>query len=384
MNIKIKLIILFISLFTAQVVLGQQVYEGKWTTEKAHQWYNSYDWLVGANFNPSTAINQLEMWQAETFDLETISRELKWSAELGFNLHRVYLHNLVWQYDSKAFIERIDQFLEVADKYDIKIMFVLFDDVWDPNPKLGKQREPVPHRHNSGWMQAPGREYLEDPSKDPLLEGYVKGILTAFKNDNRVAVWDLYNEPTQENTNWYGEKAEKMTDLAPDVKRVHSLRLVKKTFKWAREVNPSQPLTMGIWWGDINNWGAPEKLPAVDRVMIENSDIITFHTYDKDMKVVHKKIQELKKYDRPIICTEYMARSENNTFRNVMKILKDENIGAINWGFVAGKTNTIYPWRSWQDNFKVEPELWHHDILRPDGTPFDQAEVDFIKALIKE
>lgn len=361
-----------------------QIYEGKWTTAQANKWYSSYDWVAGANFNPSTAINQLEMWQAETFDLDTIDRELKWSADLGFNMHRVYLHNLVWQQDSAAFIDRIDQFLDVADKYDIKIMFVLFDDVWDPNPALGKQREPKPHTHNSGWMQAPGREYLEDESKDPLLEGYVKGILTAFKNDNRVAVWDLYNEPIQENTDWYGVNAAIQTDLDPDEKRPLSLRLVKKTFKWAREVNPSQPLTMGIWWGDINNWGTPEKLPEIDRLMIENSDIITFHTYDNNLDIIRTKIKELKKYDRPIICTEYMARTVNNKFENVMPLLKKYNIGAINWGFVAGKTNTIYPWHSWQEKFTAEPEIWHHDILRADGTPYDQKEIELIKSLTSE
>lgn len=380
MSTRVSMRIMLISFLTFQIGFGQ-VYEGKWTKEKANKWYSSYDWFAGTNFNPSTAINQLEMWQAETFDLETIDRELKWSADLGFNMHRVYLHNLLWQQNSCAFIDRINQFLDVADTYNIKIMFVLFDDVWDPNPKLGKQREPVPHRHNSGWLQAPGKEYLQNEAMHPLLEAYVKGVLTAFKNDNRVAVWDLYNEPTQENTGWYGEASVNKTELAPDVKRKYTLRLVKKTFKWAREVNPSQPITMGIWWNDINNWGTPEKLLEVDRVMIENSDIITFHTYDKDINIVHKKISELKKYGRPIICTEYMARSENNTFENLMPIFKAENIGAISWGFVAGKTNTIYPWRSWQETFTSEPQIWHHDILRSDGTPYDQAEVNLIKSL---
>ncbi|WP_298238941.1 cellulase family glycosylhydrolase [uncultured Algibacter sp.] len=379
MSKRISIGILLISFLTIQMY--GQVYEGKWSEEKANKWYSSYDWFAGTNFSPSTAINQLEMWQAETFDLETIDRELKWSADLGFNLHRVYLHNLLWQQNSCAFIDRMDQFLEVADKYNIKIMFVLFDDVWDPNPKLGKQREPVPHRHNSGWLQAPGKEYLQNEGMHPLLEAYVKGVLSAFKNDNRVAVWDLYNEPTQENTGWYGEESVNKTELAPDIKRKYTLRLVKKTFKWAREVNPSQPITMGIWWNDINNWGTPEKLLDVDRVMIENSDIITFHTYDKDINIVNKKISELKKYGRPIICTEYMARSENNTFENLMPLFKEENIGAISWGFVSGKTNTIYPWHSWQETFTAEPEIWHHDILRQDGTPYDQGEIDLIKTL---
>ena len=363
------------------VVTHTSALSQRWSEEKAIKWYNSYAWMAGTNFAPSTAINQLEMWQAETFDLKTIDRELKWSAELGFNLHRVFLHNLVWQQNSEEFLTRIDQYLAVSDKYGIKTMIVLLDDVWDPHPVLGKQRDPVPHRHNSGWVQAPGREYLEDESKHPLIEAYVKGVIERFKNDNRVAIWDLYNEPANANTNSYGETSEYKTELSSADKEKYSLRLVKKVFQWAREVNPSQPLTMGIWRGNTDDWGTPGKLPAVDRVMIENSDVITFHTYDNNIKGVQSKIDQLKKYGRPIICTEYMARTNNNLFQDVMPLFKEENVGAINWGFVSGKTNTIYPWESWDKTFTGEPEIWFHDILRKDGEPYSKEEAELIKSL---
>lgn len=370
----LQIIVLFILVF-------QFSHSQQWSEEKATKWYAQFDWVTGTNFGPSNAINQLEMWQEESFDLETIDRELKWSAELGFNMHRVFLHNLVWQRNSEKYLERIDRFLDVADKYDMKIMFILFDDVWDPFPVMGKQREPVKGRHNSGWVQAPGREYLEDPSKDPILEGYVKGILSHYKNDNRVAIWDLYNEPANPNTNSYGETSEYKTELGPSKKDEHTLRLVTKTFQWAREVNPSQPLTMGIWRGDVSKWDTPSQLPAVDRVMMEQSDVITFHTYDNNIKDVQYKIDQLKKYNRPIICTEYMARTNNNLFQDVMPLFKKENVGAINWGFVSGKTNTIYPWETWEKAYDQEPEIWFHDILRKDGTPYSEEEVQLIKKL---
>ncbi len=367
-----------------QSIYGQDILKGKWSVEKANNWYSQYDWFAGTNFSPSTAINQLEMWQAETFDIETIDRELKWSAELGFNMHRVFLHNLIWQQNSEEFLNRIDQFLEVADKYNIKTMMVLLDDVWDPYPISGTQRDPFPHRHNSGWVQAPGREYLEDESKHPLIESYVKGVIKRFKSDNRIAIWDLYNEPANPNTNSYGEKSEDKTELSPSNKEKFSLRLAQKVFRWAREGNPSQPLTMGIWQGNINNWGTPEKLPDVDKVMIKNSDIITFHTYANNTNDVRKIIEQLKKYKRPIICTEYMARTNNNTFKDIMPIFKEEHIGAINWGFVAGKTNTIYPWKTWDETFTKEPDIWFHDILRSNGTPFSEEEIKLIKSLTKK
>ncbi len=150
---------------------------------------------MGANFNPSSSINQLEFWQEDTFDPETIDRELKWSADLGMNLHRVYLHNLLWKQDSIGFLNRLENYLGLAQKHKIKTMFVLLDDVWHPIPKLGVQPEPVPHVHNSGWVQSPGAEILGDTTRHHELESYIKGVVGHFADDNRVLVWDVYNEP---------------------------------------------------------------------------------------------------------------------------------------------------------------------------------------------
>lgn len=348
----------------------------RWSEQKAWDWYNEQPWLVGTNFNPSTAINQLEFWQADTFDPQTIERELKWSADLGMNLHRVYLHNLLWKQDSVGFLNRLEDYLKISNKYGIKTMFVLLDDVWHPVPKLGKQPEPVPHVHNSGWVQAPGAEILGDTTRHDELKGYVKGVLDRFKSDDRVLLWDVYNEPD----NVAGQPGRKELEVLN--KQEYSLALLKKVMHWSRSVNPSQPLTSGIWRGTIDHWGTPDSLPAVDRYMIKNSDVISFHAYDGDTLDVKRKIQELKKYKRPLLCTEYIARGVGNTFQAVMPIFKANNIAAINWGFVSGKTNTIYPWSSWDMRFTDEPEIWHHDILREDGTPYKQNEVDFIREII--
>lgn len=347
----------------------------RWTADKAWQWYNNQPWLVGANFNPSSAINQLEFWQGDTFDPTTIDRELKWSADLGMNLHRVYLHNLLWEQDSTGFLERMDQFLSLADKHKIKTMFVLLDDVWHPVPKIGRQPDPIPHVHNSGWVQAPGAEILGDSTRHDELKGYIKGVLSHFAEDNRVLAWDLYNEPD----NVAGQPGR--ADLELQDKQKYSLALLKKVMGWAREVNPGQPLTTGIWRGDVENWGTPDSLPPVDKFMVENSDVISFHAYDSDMDMVKKKIKELRKYNRPLLCTEYMARTNNNNFMNMMPILKSEKIAAINWGFVSGKSNTIYPWKSWDSTFTAAPKIWFHDILSQDGTPYSEEEVKFIKEM---
>ena len=350
----------------------------RWTQERAWEWYGEQPWLVGANFNPSTAINQLEFWQEDTFDPETIDKELRWSSDLGMNLHRVYLHNLLWEQDSIGFLNRLDHYLTLADKYQIKTMFVLLDDVWHPVPKLGKQPDPVPHVHNSGWVQAPGAEILGDTTRHEALKGYIKGVVQKFATDDRVLIWDVYNEPD----NVAQQPGRKQLEV-PD-KHKYSLALLRKVMQWVREVNPQQPLTTGIWRGNIDHWGTLDSLPEVDQFMIENSDVVSFHAYDGNMDDVKKKIELLKNYKRPLLCTEYLARGGGNTFEKVLPIFKENGIAAINWGFVSGKSNTIYPWISWDSTFTAEPKIWHHDILRQDGTPFSESESEFIKDITEK
>jgi len=349
--------------------------DSRWTEEQAWAWYDSLPWLIGTNFNPSTSINQLEFWQASTFDMPTIRRELQWSADLGMNMHRVYLHNLLWKQDSAGFLQRLDQYLEVADGMGIRTMFVLLDDVWHPVPQLGPQPDPVPHVHNSGWVQAPGAEILGDSSQHDELEGYIKGILGHFAEDERVICWDLYNEPDNR-----AEREGRKHLEVPD-KHIYSLALLRKVFRWAREVNPSQPLTTGLWRGEIEHWGNPDSLPALDRYMVMNSDVISFHAYDGNLDRIRKKIAELENYGRPLLCTEYLARGGGNTFFNVLPLFKEKKIAAINWGLVSGKTNTIYPWSSWRETFTQEPEVWHHDIFRSSGEPFDEEEIEYIRRM---
>lgn len=351
--------------------------KNRWSKEKANHWYANQDWPVGTNFGPSNAINQLEMWQEETFDLVSIEKELALSASLGMNTHRVFLHNLLWERDSIGFLKKIDQFLEVSAKYNIKPMLVLFDGVWHPVPKLGKQPDPTPHKHNSGWVQGPGAEYLNNPAKYyPRLKAYVLGVMGRFAEDDRILVWDIFNEP--ENMNPVYSEFELLN------KYDRSFELLRAAYGWAREVNPSQPITSAVWGGFMARDGTrPDELTEISKFMLENSDIITFHTY-QNPKVVPLQIDFLKSFDRPILCTEYLARSRDNNFENILPLFKKNKIGAYNWGLVSGKTNTIYHWDSWDSTYVAEPELWHHDIFRNDLTPYKVSEVDLIKKLTSE
>lgn len=345
----------------------------RWTEERANDWYEETGWLIGANFNSSTAINQLEMWQAETFDPETIDRELEWAANIGFNSMRVYLHDLVWKDDPDGLLERMEEYLEIADSHGIGTMFVLFDGVWHPHPELGEQPAPMPHVHNSGWVQSPNIDVLADPDQWGYLEEYVKGVISHFSDDERVHVWDIYNEPDNTNDRAYG-------DIELENKREMAFELLKESFKWAREINPEQPITSGLWYGD---WSVHEEMKEMDQFMVENSDVISFHAYEGP-EVMEERIENLQRYNRPIFCTEYMARPRGSTFQAELPILKKHNVGGYNWGFVAGKTQTIYPWDSWDMEYTSEPDPWFHDIFRVDGTPYDTDEVEFIKSITHE
>lgn len=324
-----------------------------WTKQKANLWYSTLPWLSGCNFQPSTAINQVEMWASDTYDASTIEKELGWAEELGFNVVRVYLSSEVWKIDPSGFKKRIENFLSICDKHKIKPIFVFFDDCWNEETVQGKQPAPKAGVHNSGWVQDPACSLRADTTKlFPVLEKYVKDILETFKNDNRILLWDLYNEP---GNSQHG---------------ISSLPLLKNVFKWGRQINPTQPLSAGIWY-----FGTTE----LNTFQLENSDVITYHNYN-DVSDHQMWINFLKAYDRPMICTEYMARRNNSLFPNIMPLLKRNNIGAINWGFVSGKTNTIFAWDEPRTNEK-EPSLWFHDVLRKDKTAFDPAEVEFIKRM---
>jgi len=368
------IILLFISVacLSAENQPNDLETNGRWSAERAHAWYDNQSWLIGCNFIPSTAVNQLEMWQEETFDPETIGRELGWASDIGFNIIRVYLHDMLWQQDSSGFMNRIDQFLAIAKKHNIKVMFVLLDSCWNPHPKLGKQYEPKQHVHNSGWVQSPHINTLKDTAAHSKLRGYVKGIVGRYRNDDRVIVWDVYNEPGNTNGVSYGAHE-------PPNKDELALKLLKRAFEWIREVNPDQPVTAGAW---TSEWQKDGEITPLNRFMLDNSDVITFHSYSSPDHV-RKIVPVLKEYSRPIICTEYMSRGTGCTFQNILPIFKQHGIGAINWGLVAGKTQTQYPWASWTKQFTSEPELWFHDIFRRDGTPFDKKEVKFISEISK-
>ena len=342
----------------------------RWSSDRANRWYQAQGWPVGANYITSNAINQLEMFQPGTYDPQRINTELGWARLQGVNTVRVFLHDQLWAQDSRGFQLRLSQFVSIAARHGIKPMFVLFDSCWDPFPKLGKQHAPRPGVHNSGWVQSPGAERIDDPSYTRTLRDYVMAVLTQFRTDDRVLAWDLWNEPDNPSRQYRNvERSDKQQRVA---------NLLPQVFSWARAVDPQQPLTSGVWDGE---WDTAHR-NAISGIQLDNSDVITFHSYG-DPATFENKIGELSPLGRPMICTEYMARTLGSTVEGILPVAKRHNVGVVNWGLVAGKTQTYFPWDSWDHPYTAIPEVWFHDLLRPDGRPFRDTEIQTIQSLSK-
>ena len=370
----------------------------RWPTERARGWFEAQPWRLGCNFLPSSASNQLEMWQPSSFSPNDIDRELGWAAELGYTMVRTFLHDLLWEADGAGFMARIDTFLAIAAKHSIGVMLVLFDGCWDPWPELGRQREPRPHIHNSRWVQSPGARVLNslagDSSEPALrLERYVKDVLSRFGNDSRVVIWDLFNEGDNGNVDSYGNHSSRVEgargaygmELPPLQKAQAARWLMRAALGWARDTRPMQPLTMATY-------EAPTFVEAADAYRQETAvwidgavDVVSFHHYGPAGDVA-RTVDRLLQHGRPVLCTEFLARpassgSEGSHLAPIVSLLRSRHVWAVNWGFVSGRSQTIYPWESWQEEFVAEPSVWHHDILRGSGTPYSLEEASFLRSL---
>lgn len=330
-----------------------------WSAERAWQWYKSKPLIIGVNYLPRTAINSTEMWQRETFDVTTIDQELGWAHDRGYNSVRVFLQYLVFAHEKESFLETFEQFLQIADSHGISVVPILLDDCAFSNlePYLGKQNDPTPLVHNSGWTPSPGMTYSENAEKMPLLENYIKTVMEAHSSDQRILMWDIYNESGNNNR---GTK---------------SLYLMEKAFEWARTVNCSQPLT-ACYWATVNG-AAVHDCMFNDLKALELSDVITYHQY-ANARNADLLVSRLKTLGYPVICTEWMARVFLDSYiQTILPVFERDKIGSYHWGLVNGKTQTHIPW-NW-DKTKGEPKVWFHDVLNADGSAYSEDEMQLIR-----
>lgn len=339
----------------------------RWSEEKVNAWYAEQEWPVGCVFMPSYAGTPVQLWGADYFDADVCDRELGLAEDLGFNVIRLFLADIVWQTDHDGFMERLEKTLALADKHGMRVLVTFYTNGGTiKNPYVGPQPEPTPGIHNPIWMSSPGRDIVNDPSRWDVIERYQKEVMTKYKDDPRVFAWCLYNEP--ENTRGF-----------------NTLPFLREVFKWAREVNPSQPLTAPVW-----------RLPGIDSgtdmpivaFVLENSDVISFHSY-ADLNVTTRFVNMLLKFNRPLVCSEWMARTKGSTYLNILPLFKKHKVASFSYGLVNGKQQCHLPWNPVdKDGKKIpyteEPPVWFHDIFRPDGTPWDEAECRFIRSMTKD
>lgn len=352
----------------------------RWTTKDANDWWAARPWVCGFNFLPSTAVNFLDMWQAESFDLPTIERELGWAGEIGFNALRVNLHTLVWQHDRDGLFDRFDKVMAIAAKAGLDTVPCLFDDCGfgGAEPVYGPQPAPVPGVHNSRAVASPGRAVVMNTAARPDLAAYVGDIVRTFRTDRRILFWDLYNEP--------GNRMVFAPDKFirfPGHLAAHALSLMEEAFVWARAECPEQPLTVAAWTTPLPDEDAHPYQTEIDRSALLHSDIVTFHAYWKAGKV-SQFIDYLSVLDRPMLCTEWMARTVDSRIEDQLQIFHERNVGCFQWGLVRGRTQTHLPWPAdlvRAHGGHADRDLWFHDLLDENGDPYDRREVDLIKSL---
>lgn len=330
----------------------------QWSAEKAREWYDAQQWPVGCCFVPSYAVNQFEMWQEDTFNLPVLDKEFGLCQELGFNLVRIYLHEMLWWDDAEGFKSRIDKVLDLAQAHGLKVTFT-FCTNGGSQQQLGKQPEPLEGIHGGGrWCCSPSTEMMNNRELWPRFKEYLQDILRTYAHDERILYWCLQNEPE---------------NIKPDR---DPIEWMKALYEWAWEVRPDQPLSSPVWQRP-GYAGAKTRLDAVSWCL-QYSDIITFHCY-YGPKELETFIKMLSVFHRPMICQEYMGRNLGSTFELCMPIFKREKVGCLNWGLVEGKCKYRYPWGHKPE--QGEPDIWFHSIYWEDYTPWCSTEVEYIKRM---
>ena len=347
-------------LFFCLIIIALPTYAqdstARWPEKKAWDWYNKQPWYCGFNYVPAYAINYTAMWDKTTFDSAAIDKELTLAQKPGMNVLRAVLQFAVYEDDPAYFLKTLDAFMRVCDRHKIKFVPALFDDCVfgiTHDPQVGRQPQPLVGWYAWAWSPSPGHSLVVDSTTHPRIEKYVKAVIGRFKNDQRILFWDLYNEPTNGGLG------------------AASFPLLKKVIGWARTVNPSQPLSVDVWNND----------KRLNDIVLAASDVITFHNYGNKEELT-KQINNLKQYNRPLICTEWMNRPNGSTIATNLEVFYNEKVGCMLWGLVNGKTQTDLPWGHRPGD--PAPQIWQHDLYRSDFTTYNPVEIETIKKYVSE
>ena len=375
-----KLMLMVAAFCAAGVVFAERT--GPWTKEQAWDWYKKQPWIRGCNYMPASCANRADQWQAlgakEHF--EEMDRELAVGEKIGFNAMRIIVELQgfgIWLVDHDGFMSRFEQALQILDKHKMRAIVVLGNDCMRPKqiwqlPKPGPQpcdigyhggRKLSQHGSFPGEM---GHSQVDDPELKPKFYAMCEELLVKYRTDPRILFWNVWNEP--------GSSGRGEASLEP----------LREMFQLAWKIDPVQPLAADVWQG---HYGMSEQdKNKAQRLAGQLSDIISYHCYAKFEDHV-RIVSKLKRYyGRPLVNTEWLARIQHNDVFDNYPMMFLEGIGAVNWGFVAGKYQTYEPWESmWAQVEKGDPRAkeydltkWFHDLLRPSLRPYDPREIDLM------
>ncbi len=359
----------------------------KWSNEKAWEWFNARPWIRGFNFVPSDCSGWVEMWQEYNHEkkVETMRTELALAKQIGFNAVRQFLAFDVWMYQRESFLKNVEEYLEICHENGLGVMFVLISDGGRPKkkPEFGEINagifhgsfkvdtrmipgifpctDPVASAATPAATAAkPAPTPLYSPVDEPELAEkfyeYCEDLASRYAKDERVIVWNLWNEPGN---------SSRGTLSVPHMKRA---------FEIFRSHDPIQPLCADVWRIPKSNILTEEEALA-----IELSDVISYHDYgslDHSVRV----IEFLRQFDRPLLNTEWLHRVQFNNVATHLPLYYNNNVGIFNWGFVNGKFKGHEPWEACWKRYakgeKLEMTKWQHDLLRPNHRPYDPEEIN--------
>lgn len=323
----------------------------RWTADRAQAYMQRFPCLKGCNYVPAYCYNYIQMWY--DFRTEEIRRELGFARDCGINSLRIFLPLFAWQQDGQWALvkERFAAFLDMAEAFGMTIM-----PTFQPNYGFVEKGQPpkAPTVHfrpgchvnhwqypNTGTVTLLGNSELLGAIKDWFTD-----IIDMYGDDERIVAWDLWNE-------------------TPEAER----GALEWLFFFARDIGAAQPLTA--------SWEA-----------FDLSDVITFHNYTKpggeprypvgESLAFLPELERALAQERPVLCTEWLARTEGNTFETVLPYYRKHHIHFYFWGLCAGSAQYHFPW-GWPEG-SPEPKRWFHCILYPDGTPYRDEEIESLRA----
>ena len=270
---------------------------------------NDYSDIRGFNYQPSYASRGFEVW--EYFSPES------WRTEIGrgkqffpkMDAIRFWLDIQSYYRAPSVFIKKLEKAMQIISDFDCKAMPTLFNR-W----------------HTVGAAHDWGGVYVDHfwprcnlGADLQTFDNYLRDIVSHYKGDSRILMWDLCNEP----------QLRRLDEMSQPEKQAE--------YQWlshirdiVKSLNPSAPLTIGAL-----HYGDPVKI--LEPLM----DVICCHPYlGWDNGEMANGLDELvalaNEKDKPLIANETCCGSLDDTKRmqiidKTLKLLSERGIGFMPW-----------------------------------------------------